>query len=145
MPWWDGLSAETLRELRARFPDRSFDQIGIIAARNPRYASEFERLGVTVWTYTGDEHSAFLYSPDDPDHIEYPERSEAAVRALIVAAAIEDDTSGRKRRGPAFRAYDGARVEIAVRMLRPSETEPGRNKAARSSGLPTRPSTESSG
>jgi hypothetical protein len=53
MPWWDGLSAETLRELRARFPDRSFDQIGIIAARNPRYASEFERLGVTVWTYTG--------------------------------------------------------------------------------------------
>lgn len=47
-PWWDGVPPEKLGEIRARYPGRSLEDVGILAVEHPDYAEDFARLGAEV-------------------------------------------------------------------------------------------------
>jgi hypothetical protein len=96
MAWSDGLDQETRWELFALHLGLTLREIGIAAVRHPKYAAMFERLGASVWTYTGDEHMDRLPSSpvigahlaaNEPPHVDYPTEHHAEVQALIVVAA----------------------------------------------------------
>ena len=121
MPWWSGLDPEILRRLRDSHPGLSLEDIGIAAVRDPRYAAEFERLDVTVWTYTPPTSDDLfsggdgLRSPDDPDELEYYEKDLVAVQALIVAATL-DGPEPRARR-PRHRPPDAIPIATVKRLM----------------------------
>jgi hypothetical protein len=90
MPWWDGLSPESIRKLRERYPTLSLEQVAIEAMKRPGYADEFARLDAQVVTYRGDEHWPSLDSPDDEPYVQLRTQNAAAFRDLVVAAMLAD-------------------------------------------------------
>jgi hypothetical protein len=63
----------------------------------------------------------------------------AAVLARVAEARNSRRRPKRKQgRGRAYKKFPGEAVELAVRQLRPWDEEPGRNAAAKKSGLSTK-------
>lgn len=96
-PWWDGLSSETIRQLRVRYPTLSLDQIAVEAMRHPACADEFTRLRAKVVEYDPAWASpdsgvvgSGLARPEDYPRPRVPEKAAAAFRDLVVAVMLGD-------------------------------------------------------
>lgn len=92
--WWADLPAETLRELRERYPGMSFDQMAIHAVELPGWAEAFDAIGAGVERYREGLLYASLYSPDDPPELYFPPESARALGKLVEAALLGDDAPG---------------------------------------------------
>jgi hypothetical protein len=117
MPWWDGLSWETIQQLRNRHPD--LEQAAVAAVRHPDYADDFARLGADILTNPDVDHIGRLREPHEPaEFVWFPRDNEQAGRTLLIAALLEDQTGERRKetRGTSEKGFDGRQVETAVRM-----------------------------
>jgi hypothetical protein len=95
MPWWDGLSPETIRMLRECHPTLSLEQVALEAMQRPGYGEELVELGAKVETY--DEYAnpppGLVQVPPSPGEfprIRFPRRHAASCRDLVVAAMLGD-------------------------------------------------------
>jgi hypothetical protein len=104
--WYEDLPAETLRRFRDRYPGLSLlREIPRRAMQHPRYAKDFEQLGVT-----------------SPEVTPISRPAMRAFQKLVVAAMLEDDEAQEtieRVRGSA--PYPRKAFNEAVRMLRAGE------------------------
>jgi hypothetical protein len=91
MPWWSGLGPEAIRDLHARYPGLSLDQIGIEAMQRLGYADEFAQTGAKIHTDGAELNFPFLYESREFPMISVPARNAAAFGNLVVAVMLARD------------------------------------------------------
>jgi hypothetical protein len=92
MPWWAGLSPETIRELRDRHPTLSLEEVAIAAIRSPSYGEEFARLGAEVMSDPEVDHWGRQRAEYEPIEIAwFPPANATACRDLVVVAMLDTD------------------------------------------------------
>jgi hypothetical protein len=92
MPWWSGLGPEVIRDLRARYPGLSLDQIGIEAMQRPGYADEFAQTGAKIHTDGADLWPTGYEEREFPLLV-VPRKNEAAFGVLVVTVMLTDAAS----------------------------------------------------
>ena len=91
MPWYEGLLPEHELELRERYPDRSLEQIALLALE--RHGTLLARFDPTVFRSPDELHMGFLYEGHEFPFVSVAPLKQAAFRDLVVAVMLRDEGS----------------------------------------------------
>jgi hypothetical protein len=94
VPWYDGLAAADELALGERYPDRSLEQIGLLALE--RYGERLARFEPKVFRSPDELHMGFLHEGREFPFVSVPAPGQPAFRDLVVALTLRDTPAAQE-------------------------------------------------